>query len=234
MIKRYKIVGLDCPNCAKTLEQEIAKQPNIKKAEIDFVKESLLLESNNQQIAVIEAKKVTQELEPEAKIIEEVTLNNYFDKNFIVSTILLFLGLILASITLFVGISGWLYWTLYVISAFLIGYKTFFKAFKLLLKGIVNENLLVTISVVGAACVGKNLEGLMVIALYSIGKLLESLALNKSKKSIEALTNLKPEDVTVIKNEKQVIVSPKEVNINDIILVKPGQRVPLDGIVLQG
>ena len=76
MIKRYKIVGLDCPNCAKTLEQEIAKQPNIKNAEINFVKESLLLESNNQRIAIVEAKKVTHELEPEAKIIEDVTLNN--------------------------------------------------------------------------------------------------------------------------------------------------------------
>lgn len=234
MIKKYKILGLDCPNCAKALENEINKQPSIKKAEINFVKEYITLESDNVNQALIEAVKVASIVEPDAKIVDISKTKNYFDKNFILSTILLSVGLILAVITLFVPMNKILFWIMYVLSALLIGYKTYFKAFSLLIKGIVNENLLVTISIIGAACVGEYMEGLMVIGLYSIGKLLESLALNKSKKSIEALTNIKPEFVTVLDDGKQKIVEPNDVKIDDIILVKVGEIIPLDGVVISG
>lgn len=74
----------------------------------------------------------------------------------------------------------------------------------------------------------------MVIALYSIGKLLENLALNKSRKSIEKLTNLKPEQAVKLVDGKEQIVSPNEVQIGEIIIVKPGEQVPIDGIIVDG
>lgn len=234
MIKKYKILGLDCPNCAKALENEINKQPSIKKAEINFVKEYITIESNDEQKALQEAIKVASIVEPDAKIVDISKTKNYFDKNFILSTILLFVGLALATVTLLVPMNKILFWIMYVLSALLIGYKTYFKAFSLLIKGVVNENLLVTISIIGAACVGEYMEGLMVIGLYSIGKLLESLALNKSKKSIEALTKIKPEYVTLLDNGEQKIVAPQEVKVDDIILVKVGEIIPLDGVVISG
>ena len=128
----------------------------------------------------------------------------------------------------------WLFWSLFVISALLLGYKTFYKAIVLLFKGTINENLLVTISVVGATAIGENMEGLMVIALYSIGKLLENLAINKSKKSIEELTNFKPEFAVVIDGEQEVKVLPQDVKIDDVLIVRPGERIAIDGIVLEG
>lgn len=234
MIKKYKILGLDCPNCAKTLEKEINKQPSIKKAEINFVKEYITIDSHNQELALAEAIRVSSVVEPDAKIVDTSKTKNYFDKSFALNIILLIVGLALAVITIVVPMPKTLFWIMYVISALLVGYKTYYKAITLLFKGTVNENLLVTISIIGSACVGEYMEGLMVIGLYSIGKLLESLALNKSKKSIEALTNIKPEYVTLLDNDEQKTVEPNEIKIDDLILVKPGERIPLDGVIVDG
>lgn len=234
MIKKYKILGLDCPNCAKTLEKEINKQPSIKKAEINFVKEYITIDSYNQELALAEAIRVSSVVEPDAKIVDTSKTKNYFDKSFALNIILLIVGLALAVITIVVPMPKTLFWIMYVISALLVGYKTYYKAITLLFKGTVNENLLVTISIIGSACVGEYMEGLMVIGLYSIGKLLESLALNKSKKSIEALTNIKPEYVTLLDNDEQKTVEPNEIKVDDLILVKPGERIPLDGVIVDG
>lgn len=234
MIKKYRIVGLDCPNCAKALENEINRQSAINHAEINFVKEYITIDSNDQALALSQAVKVASIVEPDAKIVDATKTASHLDRHFIISTILLFLGLALSVVTILVNIPTIWFWVLYVCSALLVGYKTYFKALTLLFKGTVNENLLVTISIIGAACVGEYMEGLMVIGLYSIGKLLESLALNKSKKSIEALTSIKPEFVTLLVNNEQKVVEPSQVKIGDLILVKAGERVALDGIVIDG
>lgn len=234
MIKKYKILGLDCPNCAKSLEKEINKQPSIKKAEINFVKEYITIDSHNQKQALAEAIKVASVVEPDAKIVDTSKTKNYYDKSFVLNTIFLVVGLALAVVTLTVKMPKVIFWIMYVVSALLVGYKTYYKAITLLFKGTVNENLLVTISIIGAVCVGEYMEGLMVIGLYSIGKLLESLALNKSKKSIEALTNIKPEYVTLLIDGEQKVIEPNEVKVDDLILVKPGERIPLDGVIVEG
>lgn len=234
MIKKYKIVGLDCPNCAKTLEKEISKQSEVKNAEIDFVKECLYIESDNQPIAYKQAISVANAIEPDAKILELETESKSFTKKTLIEMLILLFGIALSAVTLFVPMPNMLFWFLYVLSAIIVGYKTYIKAIKQIFKGVVNENLLIMLSTIGAACVGEYLEGLMVICLYSIGKLLETLALNKSKKSIENLLNLKPESVTMLIDGKQKIVSPNEVNVGDIILVKPGERVPVDSVILNG
>lgn len=234
MIKKYKILGLDCPNCAKSLEKEINKQPSIKKAEINFVKEYITIDSHNQKQALAEAIKVASVVEPDARIVDTGKTKNYYDKSFVLNTIFLVVGLALAVVTLTVKMPKVIFWIMYVVSALLVGYKTYYKAITLLFKGTVNENLLVTISIIGAVCVGEYMEGLMVIGLYSIGKLLESLALNKSKKSIEALTNIKPEYVTLLIDGEQKVIEPNEVKVDDLILVKPGERIPLDGVIVDG
>ena len=77
MIKKYKILGLDCPNCAKSLEKEINKQPSIKKAEINFVKEYITIDSHNQKQALTEAIKVASVVEPDAKIVDTSKTKNY-------------------------------------------------------------------------------------------------------------------------------------------------------------
>lgn len=235
MKKKFKIKGLDCPNCAKTLEAKIAELGSVKSAKIDFLKSTLEIEADDVNLAVQDAINIAKKIEPDAKILVKNEAHKIFGKIFFIDLSLLLVGIALGCVALFVkGLPVYAFWILFVLSALLMGYKTYYKAFWLIFKKTINENMLVTISVIGAAAVGEYMDALMVIALYSIGKILENLALEKSRKSIEKLINLKPETVRKLVGENEEIVNPSEVEIGDLFLVKPGERVALDGIVASG
>ena len=233
MIKKYQITGFNCPNCAKNVENHLNKLDSIKSAKIDFIKSVLELEFDDEGKALDDVIRLTRKLEPNVTIIANQQKKRKHN---------VWLGLVSLVAGLMIGISifvfempSMLYWTLFVISALLMGYKTYYQAFNLLLHGTINENFLVTLSVIGATFVGEHFDGLMVIALYSIGKLLESVALNKSKKTIEALTNIKPEFAVILdgKNE-EVKVTPQEIKLGDILVVRAGEKIAVDGIVVTG
>ena len=235
MKKKFKIKGLDCPNCAKTLEAKIAELGSVKSAKIDFLKSTLEIEADDVNLAVQDAINIAKKIEPDAKILVKNEAHKIFGKTFFIELSLLLVGIALGCVALFVkGLPVYAFWILFVLSALLMGYKTYYKAFWLIFKKTINENMLVTISVIGAAAVGEYMDALMVIALYSIGKILENLALEKSRKSIEKLTNLKPEIVRKLVGENEEIVNPSEIEMGDLFLVKPGERVALDGIVVSG
>ena len=230
---KIKIEGLDCPNCAKTLENHINKIDGVYNAKINFLKSYIEFQSNDNEKAINDIIEITKKIEPEAKIVTNKTKVK-FNKKWLLELLILSIGIIVGVCCFVIDLPTWAYWTLLIVSVLILGYKTFYKAIQLIFKGVINENLLITISVFGAIAIGEHIEGQMVIALYSIGKILESFALNKSKKSIEELTNFKPEYATLLKGDEEIRVFPSEVNINDIIIVKPGERVPVDGIVVEG
>lgn len=234
MSKIIKIEGLDCPNCARSLEKELNKLDSVKDVKIDFLKSTLSYHPVDEEKAIPDMIALTKKLEPEAKILEKKETKMYFDKNFVVNLCLLVCGLALGAIVLFVPMPAAIFWPLFVISILLMGYKTLYKAVALLFKGTINENLLITISIIGAAAIGKHMEALMVIALYSVGKLLESLAVEKSRRSIATLTKLQPEYANIIIDGEEKRVSPEDVKLGEIILVKPGEKVPIDGKILEG
>lgn len=234
MKKTVRIEGLDCPNCARSLCTAINKLDNVKNAEIDFINSKLSFESADTDSATEKIIALTRQLEPDAKIVLEKKKTSIINKNFIIDLSSILLGTIIGICALFISMPVALFWTLFVISALLLGYKTYYKALVLLFKGKINENLLITLSVIGATAIGEHTEGLMVICLYSIGKLLEGLAVNKSRKSIEDLTNLQPEYANVLIDGEEKRVSPKDVAIGSTIIVRAGERVALDGKVLTG
>lgn len=229
---KLKFEGLDCPNCANKLEKQINKLSCIKNAKINFLKSYLEFESNDIESAILEIKALTKSMYPDVTYFttEKPKKNTYLYS----SLLTLGLGIIIGLIALLVDMPRWLYWIMFVSSALLMGYKIYYKAISLLLKGSVNENLLVTISIIGATAVGEHFDGLMVVALYSIGKILENLALTKSRKSIEELTNLKPEYANILTENGEKKVEPNEVNIGDIVIVRPGERVCIDGVIVEG
>ena len=234
MTKKYKINGLDCPNCARSLEEELNKLSSIESAKIDFLKSTLQITSSNDLKALEDAKSLTKKLEPDAVIVSKNETKSSFKKSVWLNSALLLVGIALAIVVLTVKMPTWLYWMLFVTSALLMGYKTYYKALMLLLKGVINENFLVTLSVIGATCVGEGMDALMVIGLYSIGKILESIALNKSKKSIEELTTIQPEFAVIVSDGEERRVDPNEIKIGDIIVVRAGEKVAVDGIVTSG
>jgi len=230
---KVRIEGLDCPNCARALENEINKIEGVQNAKIDFVKSSLTYESDDIN-ALDKIKSLTKRLEPDARIIHKET-SKKVNKKSIIDLILLCVGLIIGVIIFFVKMPTWTFWTLYALSALLMGYNTYYKAMTLLFRGIINENLLVTISVVGASIISEHMEGLMVIALYSIGKVFENIAVNKSRKSIEALAKIQPDFAVILNSDgKEERVKPEEVPLDSIIIVKAGEKVAIDGKIIEG
>ena len=231
---KVKFEGLNCPNCAKKLESQLNKVDGIDFAVVDFFKGMIEFESKNIKKAYKDVIKTAKLIEPNIQISTLDGDKKRSNTKFIIDCALLVLGIVLGLIVIFAPLYKWAYWTMLFASAVFMGYMTYYKACRLLLKGIINENLLVTISVFGAIAIGEHFEGLMVIALYQIGKVLEGLAVSKSKKSIEALTKFKPEFAILLKDGKEVKVLPKQLNIGDIIIVRPGEMVSVDGIVIDG
>ncbi len=232
---KVRIEGLDCPNCARALQNEIKKIDGVQDAEIDFVNCSLSFKGKNEEKNLQEIISLTKKIEPDARIIANQQKSQKTNKQLIFDIVAIVIGVAIGVLIFLLKMPVWAYWTLYVVSALLLGYKTYYKAVRLLLRGIINENLLVTISVIGATFVSEHMEGLMVIALYSIGKVFEGLAVNRSRKSIEKLAKLQPEYAVVLdENENEIKVSPQDVKIGTIAIVKAGEKIPLDGIVVDG
>ncbi|MBQ7973648.1 MAG: cadmium-translocating P-type ATPase [Clostridia bacterium] len=233
MIKKYKITGLECPNCARNLENQLNKLARVKTAKIDFMRSILELECDEEAKALKDVLRLTKKIEPNVTIC--INQQKTRNKSAGVSFVFLITGVLIGILIFTIEMAPVLYWVLFVVSALLMGYQTYYRAFNLLLKGTINENFLVTLSVVGATLVGEHFDGLMVIALYSVGKILESVALNKSKKTIEALTNIKPEFAVILNHQNQEIkVAPSEIKVGDVLVVRAGEKVAVDGVVDAG
>ena len=121
-----------------------------------------------------------------------------------------------------------------VIAYVILLYRTSKNAIKLLKKKTFDENFLVTISCIGALLIGEEIEGLMVIILYEIGKILEEKAINNTRKSIADLMDIRPEYANLKHGNHEHKTNPEDVNIGDIIIVKQGEKVPLDGRIVSG
>lgn len=129
----------------------------------------------------------------------------------------------------------WINNIIFLISYLLVGIKILKKAIKNILRGkVFDENFLMSLATVGAFAVGEFPEAAMVMILYQIGELFQDYAVNKSRKSIASLMDIRPDYANVYRDDKIEKVNPSEVAIGEIIVVKPGEKIPLDGTVVDG
>lgn len=124
---------------------------------------------------------------------------------------------------------------LYVIAYIIVGYDIILKAIKNIGRGkVFDENFLMSVATIGAFGIGEFPEAVAVMLFYQVGELFQSYAVDKSRKSISSLMDIRPDYANLYRNGKQEKVDPDEVNIGEIILIKPGEKIPLDGIVVEG
>ncbi len=132
----------------------------------------------------------------------------------------------------FIPMAEWLSAALCLAAYLIIGCDVVIRCVKNLLHGdFFDENLLMTIASAGALCVGSHTEGVAVMLLYQLGEMLQDMAVDASRERIEALTELRPDDAHLVRGDETVTVGPDEVKVGDVIEVRPGERVPLDGVV---
>lgn len=238
----YEIAGLDCAACANEIQEGLNKNPEIKNANVNFAKMKLTYETDT--LSKEEIEKIVQSIEPEVELLEVNSKSKDLKnekaqkenrKKLWLHILRLVIGAIVAGVGLYIPMPQIASTIFIVLGYAVLLFKTVKNAVKLLFKSkTINENLLITISCIGAYLVGKSSEGLMVIILYEIGKILEEKAINKTRKSISDLMDIKPEYANLKKGDKIEIVEPSEVKVGDIVVAKQGEKIPLDGIVVKG
>ncbi len=238
----FEIAGLDCAACANEIQEGLNKNPEIKNANVNFAKMKLTYETDT--LSKEEIAKIVQSIEPEVELLEVNSKSKDLKnekaqkenrKKLWLHILRLVIGAIVAGVGLYVPMPKVASTIFIVLGYAILLFKTVKNAVKLLFKSkTINENLLITISCIGAYLVGKSSEGLMVIILYEIGKILEEKAINKTRKSISDLMDIKPEYANLKKGDEIEIVEPSEVKVGDIVVAKQGEKIPLDGIVVKG
>lgn len=230
---KYRLNNLDCANCANKIEERLKKENNLSDVVVNFSSLTLSFMSND-DIKIEDISNIVTKIEPEVvvtKIDEEVkeTKKNY-------NLIRLIIGVIIALLGLYVNFNNEIINKILIIASYVILlYRTLKIAVKMLIKShTINENALITISSIGAYFVDKQMEGLMVIILYEIGKILEEKAVNNSRNSIKDLMNIKQDFANKVVGDKTEVINVEDVKINDILIIKKGEKIPVDGIVIEG
>lgn len=231
---KYTLEGLDCANCAKKIEDEIAKTKGYEDVIVNFSTLKLTFKSDNPN-AKKEVTEIVKKLEPDVEVLDDGEKKQEKEEHNDSDIARIVIGIAIYLIALIGNFGTIITNILTIISFVVLLYKTAKKAWKQVTKNkVLDENTLIVISAIGAYFVGKISEGIMVITLYEIGKILESKAVNKTRKSISDLMNIKPEYANLKINEEIKKVNPEEVKIGDIIMVKTGEKIPLDGVVISG
>ena len=231
---KYTLEGLDCANCAKKIEDEIAKTKGYEDVVVNFSTLKLTFKSDNPN-AKKEVTEIVKKLETDVEVLDDGEKKQEKEEHNDSDIARIVIGIAIYLIALIGNLGTIITNMLTIISFVVLLYKTAKKAWKQVTKNkVLDENTLIVISAIGAYFVGKISEGIMVITLYEIGKILESKAVNKTRKSISDLMNIKPEYANLKINEEIKKVNPEEVKIGDIIMVKTGEKIPLDGVVISG
>ena len=231
---KYTLEWLDCANCAKKIEDEIAKTKGYEDVIVNFSTLKLTFKSDNPN-AKKEVTEIVKKLEPDVEVLDDGEKKQEKEEHNDSDIARIVIGIAIYLIALIGNFGTIITNILTIISFVVLLYKTAKKAWKQVTKNkVLDENTLIVISAIGAYFVGKISEGIMVITLYEIGKILESKAVNKTRKSISDLMNIKPEYANLKINEEIKKVNPEEVKIGDIIMVKTGEKIPLDGVVISG
>ncbi len=234
-MQKVKLENLDCANCAAKIENSLNNMDELSNVKLNFSTSTLSFEQNsdNDLLDIIEEK--IQAIEKEVIIVkdkkrEQKTFWQLLDKRLLAITIV---SLVLTYVSYNYIQNESLQLAVYLLAYFLVGWDVLYKAIKNLASGkLFDEHFLMGIATIGAFALGEYVEGIAVMVFYQIGEMFQAVAVNNSRDSINALIDIKPESANVKEGEKIVQKSPEEVRVGDIILVKAGEKVPVDGILL--
>lgn len=236
---RYKLEGLDCAACAKKVEEKLASTEGFQDVNVNFSTLKLSFKTEKYENAknlknIVE--EIVRKVEPDVNVIENSNKEiNEKSERSNVDIIRIIIGVLVYFLGMKSNLGKEFSLIFLIISLVILLYKIVPKAIKQIVKNkSLDENALIAISAIGACFVDKAMEGIMVITLYEIGKILESKAISKTRNSISSLMDIRPEYANIKDKEEIRKVNPEEVKIGDIIVIKSGEKIPLDGIIIKG
>ncbi|WP_437348613.1 heavy metal translocating P-type ATPase [Paenibacillus humicus] len=231
----YMLSGMHCAGCAAQVEQRVSELPGVMKATINFGASNLIVEG------VVNHDKVIKEAEKEGVTAKPmgVKMDEDVPKSFVqahkdsiitgAATVLFLAGWLL-------GLSGYKVAevTLLVLSIVIGGYKTARSGLYGLRKLNFDMNVLMTIAVIGAFAIGAWIEAALVVIFFSLSNTLSVYTLEKARNSIKALMGLAPREATLIRNGQEIRLDVEEIQIDDVMIVKPGEKIAMDGVIVKG
>ena len=248
--KEIILGGLDCAHCAQVINDKVSKLEEIEYCNLNFITKKLTIEINkniDECLAIEKVIKIINNIEPgldikvnfsdtnkenKVETIEEVETSNKRDLiKLIIGSIMYIFGIFQTA----TGFESKFADIVFLIVYLIVGYDVLLKALKNALKGrIFDENFLMSIATIGAIIIKEVPEAVGVMLFYKIGEYLQDIAVGKSRKSITSLIQIKPDSANLKINSEIKVVSPEDINIGDTIVVKPGEKIPLDGVVVDG
>ncbi len=245
-MKNYILKKLDCASCAAKIEEGVAKLEHVKFVSVNFANSSLQIDTPD----IEDVKRKIKEIEPEVEILEQAEETSKSHKNFqlkdelvenkfeiiriaVVIALLIF-GMVFENI-----IHGtqfqWIEYFVFVVAYLISGWGVLKSAIRNIIKGkVFNEHFLMTVATLGAFIIHAMPEAVAVMLFYVIGELFQDIAVNRSRSSVKALLAIRPDYANLKENGNLQIVAPNDVHPGQIIVVKPGEKIPLDGIILEG
>ncbi|MDD2360678.1 MAG: heavy metal translocating P-type ATPase, partial [Syntrophaceticus schinkii] len=240
--KTLVLAGLGCANCAAKIEHEVNKLAGVQHASLDFVAKRLIIYVYNERDLgkiTSQATEIINKFEPDVEVIEEygaggipVIEDEVVNKNELIK---IGVGAVLFAIALIFEFSFWTEFSLFLVSYLLVGGDILLRAVRNISRGqVFDENFLMSVATIGAFAIRQFPEGVAVMLFFKIGEFFEDLAVNRSRRSISSLMDIRPDYANLQVGDDIKRVSPEGVRIGDLIIVKPGERVPLDGVVVEG
>ncbi|KEH93044.1 heavy metal translocating P-type ATPase [Clostridium novyi] len=246
--KEIILEGLCCANCAAKIERSVNKLEDVDNASLDFISKKLTIEAKDSEkldVVLNKAIKIVNDIEPDVKVLlnynhkihghahshdhshgQETSKTDFIKFGF---------GTVIFIIAMVFKFSFKIELALFLMSYILIGGEVVLRALQNISRGqVFDENFLMVIATIGAFAIKEFPEGVAVMLFYQIGEFFQDKAVERSRGSISDLMNIRPDYANIKIGENIKKVSPEEVKINDIIVVKPGEKIPLDGVIVDG
>lgn len=242
MEKVFLLKGLSCPHCSAKIETAAVNLDFIKEAAVNLINQTLTITVDETYKGDIntEIEKLVHTYEPDIKVSEkaEDTGSDGDEENrtemmsVITGAAVYAVGLLLLYFT---SLNGYITLAVLIIAYLILGGSVLMQAAKNIVKGrVFDENFLMTVSTLGAFAIGEYPEAVAVMLFYRIGEFFEDLAVRRSRRSISSLLDIRPDSACVLRNGEVIEVAAETVNTGETIIVKAGERVPLDGVVTDG
>ena len=249
--KVYLLKGLDCPNCSAKIEKEVGELDGVTSSTVNLMNQTLTVQAGTSVAASLldTVTTIVDSHEPDVEVSEKqleatapvkkdekAAVYNDEDKK---RTIRLAVGAVVYAIgmalTVFAKLPTLAELAFLIVAYVILGWDVVWQAVKNITRGqVFDEHFLMSVSTIGAFAIGEYPEAVAVMLFYQVGEFFQSLAVKRSRKSISDLMDICPDSATVKRNGVLQVVSPESVAVGEIIVVKPGEKIPLDGIVVDG
>lgn len=239
MKQTYLLENLNCAHCAGKIEQKIAATEGYENVSFNFATKELRLENSRGNLRE-EIQTICDSVEDGVTVRDVSEPEKQEEKRFDVEKCLLFIGLAFGIAALAVHLTvrtpaaDYIVLGLSLAATLLAGWKVFIKGFRNIIKFRIEETVLMTIAVIAAFALGEYVEGAMVTLLFTIGELIEDYAVDASRRDIEKLSQIRPDTATILHDGHEEEVAAETVDIGTTVIIKPHERIPLDGIVTEG